>query len=64
MTMRWDRLAAWLAERAKERSTWIGLTTALSGLGLAIAPERAEAIAALGVIIGGAIAAMTKDTKG
>lgn len=57
--MNWN----YLVSRAKERSTWIGLTAVLSGLGLFISPAHIEVIASLGVAVAGAIAAMTKDDK-
>lgn len=51
----------WLLERARERSTWIGITGCLSSLGFVLAPELAEAIAGLGVAVAGVIAVLTAD---
>lgn len=54
----------WIADRMKERSTWLGLTTLASVVGVALEPEQLEAIALLGTAIGGAILAFTKDKPG
>lgn len=51
----------WLIDRAKERSTWLGITTLLSAAGVALSPEQAEAIILAGVAIAGVIAAFTAD---
>lgn len=51
----------WLIDRARERSTWLGLT-ALAGLcGVQIAPEQMDAIAQGAIAITAVIAAVTKD---
>lgn len=51
----------WIIDRAKERSTWIGLTGLLTAAGIALSPEQAEAIATVGVALAGAVAVLTKD---
>ena len=51
----------WILARARERSTWLGLTALLTSLGLALSPEQAEAIAVAGVAVGGLVAALTAD---
>lgn len=52
----------WLWERLKERSTWVGIITFLTSAGvIALGPEQAEAVIALGVAVVGAILAFTKD---
>jgi len=50
-----------LIDRLKERSTWLGLTTLLTALGVALNPELKESIAVAGVSVGGLIAALTQD---
>lgn len=50
-----------ITDRAKERSTWIGLTALLSAVGVSLAPEQVEAIAVTGIAVSGLIAAFTKD---
>lgn len=55
---------AWLLARARERSTWLGLTGLLGALGVLVEPDQAEAIAAAGIAVAGAIAALTRDPQG
>lgn len=50
----------YLIDRLKERSTWLGLIALLSAIGVALTPEQAEAIAALGVAAAGAVGVFTK----
>ncbi len=54
-------LKQWLIDRSKERSSWIGVVSILTALGMAITPEQTDAIAAAGIAIGGLIATLTKD---
>lgn len=53
-------LIAFSLERAKERSTWVGLVGLLAAVGVALSPEQAEAIATLGVAIAGAVGVFTR----
>lgn len=53
--------ATWFLDRARERSTWLGITGCLASAGVAIAPELGDAIAGLGVACAGLIAMLTKD---
>lgn len=50
-----------LLDRAKERSTWIGLIGFASSLGVAIQPEMVEAIASAGVALSAIVMVLTKD---
>ena len=51
----------WLIDRARERSTWMGLT-ALAGLcGVQIAPEQVDAIVQGAIALAAVIAAVSKD---
>lgn len=52
----------WLADRLRERSTWIGFIGLLSALGLSLEPQQQEAIIHSGVAIISGILAFTKDT--
>lgn len=54
---------AWLINRAKERSTWLGLIALLSGFGLKLNPEMADSIMALGLAAAGFIGVLTQDKK-
>lgn len=53
----------WIFERLKERSTWLGLISLLTAVGVGIDPEQAAAIATAGVAIGGLVAILTRDKK-
>ena len=50
-----ETLVKFLLDRLKEPSTWGGLTTVLTGLGVYLSPEQAAAIVTLGVAVGGAL---------
>lgn len=50
-----------IIDRAKERSTWLGITGFLTAIGVALDPAQAEAIAAAGIAIAGLVAVFTKD---
>ena len=48
-------------ERAKERSTWLGMISLLTAVGVALSPEQIEAIATAGIAVAGGVAVFTKD---
>lgn len=50
-----------ITDRAKERSTWLGLTGLLTAIGIGLEPEQIELISVIGVSIAGLIATFTKD---
>lgn len=52
-----------ILNRAKERSTWMGLVTLATALGVTMNPEQREAVATLGIAVAGVVAVFTKDTK-
>lgn len=52
---------AYLLSRAAERSTWIGLISVATALGLLLSQSQQDAIVAAGVALAGMIAALTKD---
>ena len=54
-------LIGWITDRLRERSTWLGLVSLLTALGIGLTPEQTEAIAAAGVALAGLIAIFTKD---
>jgi len=58
-----ERTMNYLIKRAKEKSTWLGLTALLTAFGVAMSPEQLEAIATLGVSIAGAISVFWKDSE-
>lgn len=47
--------------RAKERSTWLGLISVATALGLALDAAQQEAVIAAGMAAAGLVAAFTKD---
>ncbi len=51
----------WILERAKERSTWMGLFSLAGAVGFAISPENKEIIIGAAVAVVAAVAAMTRD---
>lgn len=54
-------LLDYLVARAHERSTWLGLASLLTALGLSLSPQQAESVIAAGMAAAGLIAAFTKD---
>ena len=48
-------------ERVRERSTWLGLVSLLTAIGVTLSPDQVAAIAAAGVAIGGVVAVFTRD---
>lgn len=50
----------WLHDRMQERSTWVGLVSLFSALGIALNPDQAEAFIAAGIAVAGLIAATTR----
>lgn len=51
----------YILQRLKERSSWIGIISAIAAFGVLLSPEQQEAIAAAGIAIAGLITALTKD---
>lgn len=53
----------WLLNRLMEPSTWYGMTTVLTSVGVQLEPALAEQIITAGVGIAGTIAIVTKDKR-
>lgn len=51
----------WLIDRARERSTWMGLTALVGLCGVQIAPEQVDAIVQGAIALAAVIAAVSKD---
>ena len=51
----------WILERARERSTWLGLVSLLTAIGITLSPDQVAAIIAAGVAIGSLVAVFTRD---
>jgi len=54
-------MIAWILERAKERSTWMGLFSLAGAVGWAVTPEHKELIVTAAVAVVAAVAAFTRD---
>lgn len=50
-----------LLSRARERSTWLGIVSIATALGLVLSEFQVEAVIAAGMSIAGVIAAFTGD---
>ena len=55
------KILGFIAERMQERSTWLGLISLATALGMALSPEQKESIVTAGIAIAGAVAAFSKD---
>ncbi len=54
----------WLKARLRERNTWAGIIGAAVALGgVNLAPEHAELLTTLGVMIAGGAAVVSKETR-
>lgn len=51
----------WIASRLVERSSWLGLISIITAIGISLTPELQEVIIQLGLAIGGLVAFFTKD---
>ena len=54
-------LTDYLLARAKERSTWLGLVSLATALGLALSPAQQDAVIAAGMAAAGLIGTFTRD---
>ena len=54
----------YVLNRAKERSTWLGLVSLATAAGLVMRPDIQEAVIATGMSIAGLVLAISKDTGG
>ncbi len=53
----------YIIARAKEASTWRGVVLLLTGLGVGLKPEFADAIVSVGVIVAGFLGVAFADSK-
>jgi hypothetical protein len=51
----------YIIARLQEPSTWVGLGSFLTGVGVVVAPEYWEAITGVGLAIGGFLAVVMKE---
>jgi hypothetical protein len=59
----WQRVGRYLLLRAKEPTTYAGLTVIATGLGIHISPDRWAAIATAGTFIAGFLLTVTKEGR-
>lgn len=55
------KLLQFIIDRTIERSTWLGIVSILTALGLVLNPEQQNAIVSAGMAAAGLIAALTRD---
>ena len=56
-----QNIIQYVIDRAKERSTWLGVISMATALGLALDSAQQDAIVAAGMAAAGVVAAFTKD---
>ncbi len=61
MNEKLERAWAYLVARLQEPTTWRGLVLMLTAFGTQLAPEKQEAIIAVGLLIAGVIGAAVPD---
>lgn len=54
---------SYIGDRLREPSTWAGLSSLVTGLGVAVSPDRWQEIMAIGMGIGGFLAVIVKEPK-
>jgi len=54
-------MIAWILDRARERSTWMGIFSLAGAVGWAVTPGHKELIITAAVAVVAAVAAMTRD---
>lgn len=55
--MNWKTILQYILDRMKERGTWLSLSSALTGMGMIIRPDKWDLIMAIGMGIPGIITA-------
>ena len=58
-----EKALAYLVARLQEPTTWRGLVLILTAFGTQLAPEKQEAVMALGLLIAGVIGAAVPDRE-
>lgn len=53
----WKQVGLYILDRMKERGTWLSLGSALTGMGVIIAPDKWQLVMAIGMGIPGIITA-------
>jgi|TARA_B100001971_G_C17919665_1_gene397084 hypothetical protein len=55
------KIFKYFLSRLKERSTWLGMISIVTALGVSLSSEQSEAIIAAGISVAGLVAVFTKD---
>lgn len=61
--MNWTAVKEYLYARMAEPSTWVSLGSVFTGLGVVIAPDKWQAITAIGLGLGGLLGAGLRERK-
>jgi hypothetical protein len=56
-------ILAYILQRLSERSTWVGITGAVTALGVVLSPEHAALIATVGAGVASVVQMVVKDHK-
>ena len=59
-----NKSADYVLARLREPSTWVGIGSFLTGVGVAVAPELWQQITAVGLSVGGFLAVVVKEKAG
>jgi hypothetical protein len=54
----------WALARAQERSTWVGIASLLSSVGVVVSPELRGAATEVGLAVSGLVLVLTKERTG
>lgn len=54
-------ITRYILARTKERSTWMGIISIVTAVGMALTPDQTEAVISTGIALAGLIAVFTKD---
>lgn len=57
------KILLFILDRAKERSTWLGVISLLTALGILLSQEQTDAVVAAGMSLAGLVAALSKDDE-
>lgn len=58
-----QKIIQFFISRAKERSSWLGLISIATALGLLLTPEQTDAVVAAGMSLAGLIGTLMADKK-
>jgi hypothetical protein len=53
-------IVSWIVDRLSERSTWLGLISLATAVGISVSPGQIEAVISAGMAAAGLVAAFTR----